>query len=243
MAKLSLNILILNRMYDNVFGGVEFISTSLANALNERGHLCVLTSLDKNDATMLYQLNPNIIWERISSIDARQKASWGERLNRQIKLRRIIIEHNIDVIIGFQDGCYLLALFASIFLKVKLIAAERNTPLRFQYLGKKYYKKFLFFLFRFSDCVTVQNASFTKFYPNNIQKKIEVIPNPVTKSNGVKSIKQIVQREKIFLSVGRLEYQKNFAVLINAFSEFCKYNSCWKLVIVGDGTKRKELQD
>lgn len=49
--------------------------------------------------------------------------------------------------------------------------------------------------------------------------------------------------EKVFLAAGRFHYQKGFDLLIEAFSIFCKKNSDWNLVIVGDGEEKENIKE
>lgn len=48
--------------------------------------------------------------------------------------------------------------------------------------------------------------------------------------------------ETMFLTVSRLENWKRVERAINGFAEFCRSSSAGKLVIVGDGTARRELE-
>ena len=50
------------------------------------------------------------------------------------------------------------------------------------------------------------------------------------------------KNKKIILSAGRLTKQKNFSYLINEFTEFCKKNDQFILVILGEGEERKKLE-
>lgn len=51
------------------------------------------------------------------------------------------------------------------------------------------------------------------------------------------------KREKIVLSVGNLRWQKDYKTLIEAFADFKGMHPCYKLVIVGDGELREELEN
>ena len=52
----------------------------------------------------------------------------------------------------------------------------------------------------------------------------------------------IDQKSKVFLSVGRLTTQKNQMLLINAFAEFCKKNSQFILILLGEGALKENLE-
>ena len=52
----------------------------------------------------------------------------------------------------------------------------------------------------------------------------------------------IGERKKVFAAVGRLEPQKNFPMLIKAFSEFHKEEKDYQLIIYGEGKERTNLE-
>ena len=70
-------------------------------------------------------------------------------------------------------------------------------------------------------------------------ENIIVIPNPVTRYPDV--VKQHDGRGKRIISVGRLEKEKGFDMLIDAFSMFAERCPGWKLYIFGKGSQEKEL--
>ena len=55
--------------------------------------------------------------------------------------------------------------------------------------------------------------------------------------------RSFLDREKIILSVGNLRWQKNYNLLIEAFSIVHKNHYDWKLVICGEGPDRKKIQE
>ena len=233
-----MKILIMNRKYDNVFGGVEYMSTSLANEMARRGHECHLLSLDSRDASMHYDLDSTIQWHKISDFPTEKKASWKERLSRFKQIRQIVKNEKVDILIGFQDGCYLSLMVATLGLGVPVIAAERNSPTRFDYIKAGKFKFIRFNTFRMADVITVQCPSYVKKYPSYLEKKIHVIPNPIKPVSTSKA-----EKKNIVLAVGRLAFQKNMDVLVKAFSRLSLDFSDWKLVIVGDGEDMVKLKN
>ena len=79
-------------------------------------------------------------------------------------------------------------------------------------------------------------------------KNFKVIYNPMDIADIKKKAKEDPKHEwlenksqPILLGVGRLTYQKDFAMLIKAFSKICK-NTDARLIILGEGEERKNLQ-
>ena len=54
--------------------------------------------------------------------------------------------------------------------------------------------------------------------------------------------KNYLQRQKIILAVGNLRWQKNHKLLIKSFAEIYRNNKNWKLIILGEGPERKNLE-
>lgn len=237
---MSLRLLFMNRKYDQTVGGVERMSVAIANEMAQRGHECHIVSLDLPDAQMYFDLSPAIAWHRISEVSAAQKAGWGERFRRFFKLRRIIRDNKIDVAIGFQDGAYLSVVTSAIGTGVPVIAAERNAPSRFDHLKNKNLKAIAFNSFRFADRVTVQCPSYKKEYPSYLARKIDVIANPVQPATSYADPASVVDKNILF--VGRLDYQKNAGALVQAFSLLSSYYPDWKLILVGDGDRRGQIE-
>lgn len=231
----------MNRQYHEIFGGVEYMSTSLVNEMVKRGHNCHLLSLDQETAQIKYDLDPSIKWHKVSTVSAREKASWQERSNRLKWIREILIDEEIDVAIGFQDGAFLSLAVAGFGTKVPVIAAERNAPTRFDFIKEGKYRQFRYNSFRLAAAVTVQCPSYVDLYPSYLRERMHVIPNPVFPVSGRAQPRGVAGNKKTLLTVGRISYQKNFHVLIHAFSEIAEKFPEWQLVIVGDGEGRKTL--
>ena len=95
-------------------------------------------------------------------------------------------------------------------------------------------------------CPTV--STFNYILSLNIfdSKKIILLKDPIFNISVInKQKKEIIEEklidEKFILSVGRLTYQKNHKILINAFKEISINYPELKLVILGDGEKEDEL--
>lgn len=83
----------------------------------------------------------------------------------------------------------------------------------------------------------------TKIFDNN---KILFLPDAVInlkRMNRNIDIKNNRDETKTILAVGRLTKQKNFLYLIQEFEKFLKINKNYKLIILGSGEKRSEIQN
>jgi glycosyltransferase involved in cell wall biosynthesis len=79
-------------------------------------------------------------------------------------------------------------------------------------------------------------------------KKIFLLEDPVFRIREVNDLKKDKIKEdldfnfKYILSIGRLTHQKNFNLLIEGFKEIKKIYNEYKLIILGEGEKRQELE-
>ena len=67
---------------------------------------------------------------------------------------------------------------------------------------------------------------------------VTVIPNPLS----FQSVESSPLNQKVVISLGRLDYQKNYSSLIRAFKLVCERFPDWVLHIYGDGDERQMLQ-
>lgn len=231
-----MKILVTYRAIHNTAGGVERMSSLIMNEMVKRGHVLEFVTLDKPEAISFYKLDNQINWHKLNIGNPNQKASLKERFQRILALRDIIKHFKPDIVLAFQEASFLSTKLASIGLRVPVIAAERNSPSRFNFMDVSK-RQFAFWSFRFAKLITIQCESFRNYYPRSLGSKIHTIPNPIFPVNIEKSEKQ-----NIILSVGRLEYQKNFQSLILAFSKIASQYPEWTLIIIGEGDDRKKLE-
>ena len=230
------------RAFDNMAGGVERMACAMMEEMRSRGHDVSLFTWDFESASAFYNINPSIKWFRLNLGNPQTKDSFYTRLNRALKIRKLLKTAAPDVILAFQQGIFFSLRIYSIGMGVPIIAAERNATSRFEHLKSGRYKKIIFQSFRLASAITIQIEDYRNQYPVYLHKKIVSIPNPVYP---VKRIAEPVGNDnevKKLLSVGRLCYQKNYDVLIEAFSKIAGRFPDWILQIAGEGEDREKLQ-
>ena len=229
------NVLLLVRSLYISVGGVERMSIEIANELSLKGYkVFILTwdnDLDQKIPLDFYKIDNSISVIRLNYKSILKKNNTFIRIRRIFKIRRILIQEKIDLILAFVEGCYWNALLAAVLTKIKIIALERTSPQRFEYISLKKYKLIIMNLFRFAHKITVQFPSYKDIYPSYLHKKIKVIPNAVSTINLKKDC--FDKKEKIILCVGRTCFQKNLKSLIKAFS-LIKNKKGWKLFLITD---------
>ena len=98
-------------------------------------------------------------------------------------------------------------------------------------------------------CVSEGVAHFAKQETRLSQQKLVVIPNSVdverfahAQPTDLKTL-GLPENCRVFVSIGRLEYQKGFDVLLRAIEQLTPLTDEWHFVIIGDGPDRKSLQE
>jgi glycosyltransferase involved in cell wall biosynthesis len=84
----------------------------------------------------------------------------------------------------------------------------------------------------------VQNKSIQDSFDKNVRENSIIIPNPVEKSNNF----DYQSDSRQLIAVGRLVKEKNFLLLIDAFSDVLKVSPKLNLVIYGEGPLRSKLE-
>ena len=104
-------------------------------------------------------------------------------------------------------------------------------------------KSFIFknILRLFDKILCVSNSQYIVLKSFLSNKKIINIGNGVD-FQFYKSSKYYLKRQKIILAVGNLRWQKNHKLLIKSFAKIYKNNKSWKLIILGEGPERKNLE-
>ena len=93
------------------------------------------------------------------------------------------------------------------------------------------------FFYRYATGIICNSKSSAIFLRKKINNNIISIYNPLISKNLIKNKK----RFNYLLSVGRLEKQKNFDGLIDAFNLVLKKFPHFKLIIIGSGSEKKRL--
>lgn len=219
----------------NNSGGTERVSSVIASELQRRGYQIHMLSLQCGD---------NPFFELADGIEVNQLfktvGSGMRRLPMAIaKLRRYLQLHQIDILIDVESMLALYALPAVMGLNVRHICWEH-----FNYtvdLGKSSRRLARKLAARFADDVVTLTERDKHLWLANTTCKanIAAIPNPVT----IELPSNInPEKEKLFLAVGRLTYQKGFDLLLQAWAQVAPLHPDWRLRIVGDGEDKTMLE-
>ncbi len=160
------------------------------------------------------------------------------RLQLIRKLRKAVKTSKPDVVVSFLDTGHFYTSLACMGLKTIHVCSERNDP--YNVPKQKIFRIMRIFAFNLCKAVVFQTEGARDFFARKIRKKGFIIPNPIVYKD---SLLPIESREKIVVSAGRLEEQKNYPLLIKAFEMFSKSNRDYVLNIFGSGSLENELND
>ena len=139
-----------------------------------------------------------------------------------------------------------LILFNLFKFQSKLILRISGYP-KLNFLRKFFWKKSSNFIYKIT-CPSKELLSDLKslnvFYNNDLSLLYDAIISLEEyrqKKNDKKFVPEKQINENFFLTVGRLTKQKNYFYLINEFAKFCKKNPKEKLVIIGDGELKQNI--
>ena len=215
-------------------GGAERAIVNLATELSENGYNAILvTSFRARDE---YEIGKKV--ERISLEDKQVIQSRVVRnLSRIKKLRDICKTRQPKILISFMAEPIIRAQFATVGLPVKNLASVRSDPKRV-YPGFKGILLGKIMLPMVDGCV-FQTREAQEWFPKRLQKKSEIIYNPVAtvfyKQNRT-SIKHKI------VTCGRLCEVKNHKMLIDAFMKVLEVVPDAQLEIYGIGELENDLQ-
>lgn len=216
-------------------GGAERVISVLASSLAATRHVCVVK----------YYVLPNEypIDIRVKTINLfcnKEECEKTSFLGKVLKLRAVFKKESPDYIIPFTFLIALPTSFASVGLKTSIIQSMRIDPASAP--KSKTRRRIRDFLVYKSKCSFVQNEKQRHYFKEKYRNKIHVLYNPV--SEEMLNITPVYDNNIYTIcSVGRLEKQKNFKLLIDSFENAFVGTGNVVLRIFGEGSCHEELND
>lgn len=217
-------------------GGSERVMVNLAEYFQSQKYDVILITQYKRENE--YEISPNI--RRIYSEPEPEELTGSRIRNFRIRfhhLRDIWKKYKPDIILSFLGKNNLMAIATAAFLPSKVAVSVRGEPTMeyeghlMQFLAKR--------MFRFADGVILQTECAKDFFPKAVQKKSVILKNPL--SPMFVGRKSVIQRDNVIVAAGRLDENKNHAMLIHAFAKIAGEYTEMKLVIYGEGGLRESL--
>ena len=219
-------------------GGAERVMSLLANQFAKKGYDVEFVFFKKD--IRYYPLQ-----QQVTITLANNECGSDSLTKKLLWMRRYIKKQKPDVVFAFRISIYLVTLLSLIGIKVPVIASERIDP-SFNSILEKILQRILLPL---TDWFVVQTSAIKAYYPKFIQKKTDIIFNPVSEKvfevndeRLMVNVDGLAVKEKKIISVGRLHSQKNQKMMIEAFTRVADDFPEWKLVIYGEGPERGAIE-
>lgn len=207
-------------------GGAERTAVVLANNLSLRGYETYILTGKKVEKE--YHIE-----QGVKRIVLYNKRSFFFNI---VGLRRFLRTNDIEICVAVGIYANLVASSSNILQKTKVILYEQNSPKDDSLSWKTKLLRSL--TFWRSDAHVFQTPDEMSFYGKTIQKKGVVIPNPLMEGLPHRTLKH----KKEIVAIGRLRPQKNYPILLEAFSLVVKRYPDYILRIFGKGTDQPLLE-
>jgi len=222
-------------------GGAQRVMSLLANHWAQVGYRVTLLAFSRPGVEPYFPLASHVKYVPLGIEGESSNLIEGisKNLRRIIHLRRAIRVSAPQVVISFMDQVNVLTVLATRGLGVPIIVSVRVDPLSaptgeiWRFLRNRVYP--------FANRIVVQTRLVRQSFPQKLQDKVAIIPNPVLPPPPV-TYPRLPASTHSMIAIGRLTEQKGFDLLIRAFSELSPRHPDWRLTILGDGPLRPELQ-
>ena len=229
-------------------GGAEKVFLRLAVEFYGRGHDVELVLINKKGPYL------KDVPKEIKIVDLKA----GRALFSIRKLTEYVKKNQPDVMLSAMPHCNLVAAWAKMLTKEKftLFLTERNY---FSLSNKKekihkrvMYPLLIKWFYPRSDKIIALSEEMRKDLVDNLkipEQKTKTIYNPVVDKSIEKKAGEKVEhpfykekKSRIIIGVGRLTEQKNFPVLVKAFNKINQKQKNTRLIILGEGEERQNLE-
>ena len=214
-------------------GGAERVVSIWSSKLSNAGYDVSILICGRGENE--YQISRNVkILSIASEYNEFQKMSY---IKRYFSYRSILKKEKPDVVISFLPTTQIWCNLASIGLKFKRIETVRNNP--WYSFQKNRISKFLWRrCFNKANRIIVQTNEQIEFFSKKNQKKCVVISNPLTPKIIDNEPKKLSNKICNFIASGRLNPQKNYPLMIEAFRIAHENYPSIKLNIFGKGNEQ-----
>lgn len=221
-------------------GGTEKVTTQIASFLMadyEKYNVTILSSYYDITKGPFFKGNESIKYTRLFEKKVNSKVNYLEMIKR---LKKYIVENNIDILIGVDTILSFFDIPAIKGTKCKYIAWEHfnfhyNLGVKLRDIGRKYAAKK-------GNAIVVLTDKDKRYFQDNlkIRSKIVRIYNPFVKDEIENNYNS---KSNIIMSSGRLTYQKGFDILIEVAKKLKEKTANFKWIILGEGEDREKLED
>ena len=239
---------ILFLLYSLGGGGTERVTATLSNYWTQHGKEVAIATLS-DGVPDFYDLHPQVhrVSLNLQQVSKNVLAATHYNIRRIAAVRKLIRQNSPDVVIAMGTTANVLLSLASIGMQRRVfVGSERAYPPMPPL--PKFWQVLRQYSYRYLTALVAQTAKMREWIQQNTNaRRVVVIPNPVEFPipSGVPHLepqKVVSSRGKWVIAVGRLEHEKGFDLLVQAFGRITANHPDWNLAILGEGRKRPELE-
>jgi glycosyltransferase involved in cell wall biosynthesis len=229
-------------------GGAERVSANLANYWATKGWEVTIVTLAQQSLDF-YELHPAVrrIALELADKSANVLVVLWKNIRRVIALRRALRQIQPDIVLGMMtEPNVVLALAAWNLSTLRTVGAEHIHPpqMPLGYL-RDTLRSHTYGLLNAVTALSSEGKDWLKTHTN--AQRVTVIPNAVTwplpgQEPRIRPNALYQSERQLLLAVGRLDVQKGFDWLIEAFSNLAEKHPDWDLAILGEGLLRTTLE-
>ena len=212
-------------------GGMQNYVKNIANAFIEQN--LEVSIFVFSGSKVEVQLNPAITVHKISC--EYRMSKYFSAIYKLFKLRSLVTQKNYKTIFSISGMHSTYVIISLLFTDCNVFVSDRSSPLlKYSHLTELLKRVF----YPMASGVLLQTALSKEIIDQRYKLKNSfVIPNPVNILTNLK----VKKRKNQIITVARLVKSKRIDILIKIFAQL-KYNEEWKLLIIGDGPERENLE-
>lgn len=220
-------------------GGSERVVTGLANGWARRGREVAILTLEGNERPPHFPLDPavRLVPLGIAAPSSNPVTGTIRTLSRIRAIRSAFREIAPSAIVSFIDRTNVLAILAARGLRVPVVVSERIDPDR--HLIGAGWERLRTLAYPRADLLVVQTEGVRDRVEGRFGVPVRTIPNPVAAPS--RPPEPIPADRRAVVAAGRLDPQKGFDLLIDAFAAIAPRHPDWTLAIWGEGPEREAL--
>lgn len=223
------------KQLSGISGGAEWVLTTVANGLSDRGFDVYVISFDDEGVTNFFDFLPSVKCIRMGSCTN----GFINKFKFFLRMKRAVKALKPSIVFGFMPSVYVVLSVIFYFNKFKFVACEHIT--REWYRGHLLKYILVSVAGNLACRISFLSCEIADGYGLIASKQKLIIANPVRKISKIANVMAPSKTNFVILNVGRLVEFKDQRTLVEAFSLIHGDFPKWRLKIIGEGVLGNDL--